>query len=74
MRSVRNPERKIVPTTGARLCNHQSCCHDNSRCKICGRRICSGCTSSRNLETVGIEICLICSGQYRPDEIKLHDD
>jgi len=74
MKSVGNTPNPIIQTIGLNVCNHRACCKGNDRCMICGRRICEGCTSSHYMRTHGIAICLICSKQYKPDEIKLHDD
>ena len=74
MKPVDNTPNPIVPTTGVRECNHKPTCRGDIRCAVCGRRICENCASSRCMRMYGTIVCMICSKQYKPDEIKLHDD
>ncbi len=74
MKPVVNTPKGIIPTTGIDVCDHQSRCRPTDRCWICGRRVCSGCISSKELRRTGVVMCLICARQYTPDAIKLHDD
>jgi hypothetical protein len=69
MKPILNNPTHIVPTTGIDRCNHAPYCKGDRICPACGRKMCNECTS-RN----GGGRCMICSGRYHYDEIKLLDD
>jgi tRNA(Ile)-lysidine synthase TilS/MesJ len=72
MRRKLNKKDAIVPThDSSNTVDHGDNCDRDGRCCICGRPICPRCTSWRSWTFYEMLTCLICSGGFKPDEIKL---
>ena len=73
MKPVKNIKSPIIKTTGA-SCNHKEVCKGDRHCDWCGRRACNACISRRYIREGKGNVCMICAGCYKPDEIILYDE